>query len=100
FLQNHPQRTTHTVKECSEVNAKVPTFVGGILPRADQGNYEDYCLTMLTLFKPWREGGDLKEMEQNWEQAFQMHTFSSRQKDIMKFMQIRYECNDTRDDFA
>ena len=35
-------------------------FLGGPLPYKDKGDPEFYCLTMLTLFKSWREASDLK----------------------------------------
>jgi len=56
FLREHPQYATHTVSIGTEQKAKVPNFVGGALPRSDQGNREDYCMTMLTLFRPWCSG--------------------------------------------
>ena len=58
----------------------MPNFIGGTLPRCDQGDYEYYCLTMLTLFKPWRTGHDLKLVEETWEQAFNKYIFSPAQK--------------------
>ena len=54
----------------------VPNFIGGTLPRCDQGDHEYYCSTMLTLFKPWCTGHDLKGAEETWEQAFNKYIFS------------------------
>ena len=54
---------------------------------------------MLTLFKPWRSGKDLKNDNQTWDDAFQSHTFSEYQLQIMKNFNIRYECLDARDDY-
>ncbi|KAJ7198205.1 hypothetical protein C8J57DRAFT_997029, partial [Mycena rebaudengoi] len=48
----------------------VPNFVGGGLPRADQGDRDYYCCTMMTLFKPWRQGSDLKGKLDSWDDAF------------------------------
>jgi len=31
---------------------------------------------MLTLFKPWRTGYDLKNADETWEQAFNKYNFS------------------------
>ncbi|KAA1479142.1 hypothetical protein DENSPDRAFT_788877 [Dentipellis sp. KUC8613] len=98
FLQDHPHHDTHSVRIHPESKAKIPSFIG-TLPRPDQGNYDDYCVTMLTLFKPWRSGYDLKLEGEKWEQSFQRHTFTNGQKEIMKFMNIRHECYDARDDF-
>ena len=54
---------------------------------------------MLTLFKPWRSGLELKTQEQSWDDTFSTHGFSARQTDIMRYMNIRYECLDAQDDF-
>src|SRR5882762_2564553 len=45
----------------STFNKLISNFVGGSLPRCDKGDREYYCTTMLTLFKPWRHGQDLKK---------------------------------------
>ncbi|GLB45300.1 hypothetical protein LshimejAT787_2100600 [Lyophyllum shimeji] len=54
---------------------------------------------MLTLFKPWRNGRDLKSSDEDWNNAFSHHDFSKRHLEIMRNMNIRYECLDARDDF-
>ena len=54
---------------------------------------------MLTLFKPWRTGTTLKTKGASWDEAFTAHVFTSRQEQIMKNFNIRYECLDQRDDF-
>ncbi|KAF8583871.1 hypothetical protein K439DRAFT_1347671, partial [Ramaria rubella] len=76
-----------TPQECKR--KLVPNFLGGTIPRRDKGDHEYYCATMLTLFKPWRTGFDLKNDFESWEDAF-----TDRQLQIMSFMQIRFECND------
>ena len=53
FAQEHPQYQTHHIRLLSETKERIPNFVGGTLPRRDKGDYEEYCRTMLTLFKPW-----------------------------------------------
>ena len=55
---------------------------------------------MLALFKPWRSGKELRDEQQSWDDAFFKHKFSSRQSEIMKYFNVRYECLDARDDFA
>ncbi|KIK09075.1 hypothetical protein K443DRAFT_1245 [Laccaria amethystina LaAM-08-1] len=70
FLSDHPQHRTHKVVVVDDENALVPNFVGGGLPRRDQGDREYYCSTMLSLFKPWRNGKDLKLEEESWDEAF------------------------------
>ena len=54
---------------------------------------------MLTLFRPWRSGLDLKNEKNTWDDAFTLYQFSNRQLDLMKNMNLRYECLDSRDDF-
>ena len=55
---------------------------------------------MLTLFKPWRHGKDLKNEDQSWDEVFSNHKFTPRQQELMKYFNIRYECNDARDDYS
>ena len=55
---------------------------------------------MLTLFKPWRTGKDLKLQNDSWDDAFTTHKFTSNQVQVMKNFNIRYECLDARDDFS
>jgi uncharacterized protein DUF6570/helitron helicase-like protein/PIF1-like helicase len=97
FISSHPLADTHGVRYLK--TARIPNFVGNTLPRHDQGDREYYCSTMLALFKPWRSGLDLRCQTESWDDAFLSHTFSSRQLEVMKNMNIRYECLDARDDF-
>jgi hypothetical protein len=99
FMSEHPLVETHGIRCCPPGKEKVPNFVGTTLPRFDQGDREYYCCTMLTLFKPWRTGIDLKCPDQDWDCAFSTHRFSSRHRDILVNMNIRYECLDAKDDF-
>jgi hypothetical protein len=78
FLQNHPLYETHQVSISKSKNL-VPNFAGGSLPRCDRGDREYYCATMLTLFKPWRHGKNLKEDNQSWDEAFTNYKFTPRQ---------------------
>ena len=78
----------------------VPNFIGGTLPRRDQGDREYYCSTMLTLFKPWRTGYDLKSADETWEHAFDNYDFSDRQMNLMNNFNLHYECLDARDDYS
>src|SRR5882724_2266956 len=99
FLQNHPLYETHHVS-ISKFKNLVPNFAGGSLPRCDRGDREYYCTIMLTLFKPWRHGKNLKEDDQSWDEAFTDYKFTPRQIELMKFFNICYECNDARDDYS
>ncbi|KAI0083285.1 hypothetical protein BDY19DRAFT_862269, partial [Irpex rosettiformis] len=99
FLPEHSQYKTHKVQVVSEEKSKVPDFIG-LLPRHDRGNREEYCMTMLTFFKPWRVGRDLKLPDQTWDNEFECYDFSQKDRDVMKYFNLRYECNDARDDFS
>ena len=97
FLSDHPLAETHGVRYLK--TPRIPNFVGNTLPRHDQGDREYYCSAMLALFKPWRSGLDLRCKTISWDEAFLSHDFSARQLEIMRNMNIRYECLDARDDF-
>ncbi|KAI0283174.1 hypothetical protein BC826DRAFT_883168, partial [Russula brevipes] len=99
LMPEHPLAETHGIRCCPPDKEKVPNFVGTTLPRFDQGDREYYCCTMLTIFKPWRSGVDLKRPDQDWDCAFSTHRFSSRHREILDNMNIRYECLDAKDDF-
>jgi hypothetical protein len=101
FLRGHPLHETHYAQvDERKKKAVVPNFVGGSLPRRDRGDREYYCATMLTLFQPWRTGLDLKQANESWDDAFIAHNFTARQLQIIDNFNIRYECNDARDDYS
>ena len=100
FLKAHPLYRTHKANFDNSKTKMVPNFVGGSLPRCDRGDREYYCATMLTLFKPWRAGEDLKKKNYSWDETFNTHDFTSRQLQVMQYFNIRYECNDARDDYS
>ena len=100
FLQGHAQRNSHIVKlVSSREETFLLNFIGGPLPRRDQGDLEYYSRTMLTLFKPWRNNYDLKEEHQTWTEAFTSYEFNAIHKKIMDNFNLRYECLDERDDY-
>ncbi|KAF8416921.1 hypothetical protein L210DRAFT_812147, partial [Boletus edulis BED1] len=100
FLEDHPKFLTHGVHQLPLTYTYIPNFIGPPLPRADKGDHEFYCMTMLTLFKPWRSGYDLKDLEQSWYDAFNIFSFSSCHLAIIDNMRVKYECLDARDDFS
>ena len=55
---------------------------------------------MLTMFKPWRKREDLKMDDHSWDETFTNHKFTAEQKQLMKNFNLRYECNDARDDYS
>ena len=98
FGSAHPQYKGYSLRR--RKTAVIPNFVGATLPRNTDATSEYYCLTMLTLFCPWRTGFDLKDFNISWGECFKNFKFTARQVEIMKFMNVRYECNDARDDYA
>ncbi|KAF8184514.1 hypothetical protein K438DRAFT_1598224 [Mycena galopus ATCC 62051] len=100
FLPAHKAAyQSHTVHcDVKKFDTMIPNFLGGALPRSDKGDREFYCMTMLTIFKPWRTPADLKDPESTWDQTFNEHCFSHRQKELIGNFNLRYECNDARDD--
>jgi uncharacterized protein DUF6570/helitron helicase-like protein/PIF1-like helicase len=100
FKTEHPLHGTHAMHLVRDNSRRVPNFAGANLPRRDKGDREYYCCTMLTVFKPWRRGSDLKESgTSSWEDAFRGHGFRGNEIDMMNNFNIRYECLDARDDF-
>jgi hypothetical protein len=55
---------------------------------------------MLTFFKPWRTGLDLKNEDTSWDAEYNMFDFTDRQEELMRNFNVRYECYDARDDFS
>ncbi|THU95873.1 hypothetical protein K435DRAFT_563576, partial [Dendrothele bispora CBS 962.96] len=100
FKQEHPQVNTHCLRKNRKMDAHVLNFIGHTLPRSDKGDYEYYCCVMLALFKPWKNGSELKNIGQTWEEAFNVHKFTSAQIKLMQNFNLRYECNDARDDYS
>ncbi|THU78492.1 hypothetical protein K435DRAFT_699919, partial [Dendrothele bispora CBS 962.96] len=99
FTYGHPLANSHATAVLADDNGLVPNFIGPGLPRKSKGDREHYCLTMLTFFKPWRSGKDLKTPDQTWERAFLTHKFDVRYQEMMNNFEVRYECLDSRDDF-
>ncbi|KAL0565956.1 hypothetical protein V5O48_016062 [Marasmius crinis-equi] len=102
FLKDHPLQDTHGVKVRSGAKTEklILNFTGKTLPRRDSGDHEYYCSTMLTLFKPWRTGEDLRNSDDiEWSSAFRDFSFSDRDVRLMDNFQIKYECLDARDDY-
>ncbi|KAJ7130029.1 hypothetical protein C8R43DRAFT_1025404 [Mycena crocata] len=90
FLPRHGLFPSHAVScDFGRMSRIIPNFIGGSMPRSDKGDRAAYCMTMLTLFKPWREPGDLKDAVSTWEQAFKEHEFTDRQRELMKNFDVR-----------
>ncbi|KAJ7781446.1 hypothetical protein B0H16DRAFT_1298763, partial [Mycena metata] len=99
FIGDHKQRDTHGVWcDFSRLDNIIPNFMGGAIPRSDRGDREYYCMTVLTIFKSWRAPSDLKDKDSTWDQAFNEHVFTARQRELLGHFNLRFECNDARDD--
>ena len=48
---------------------------------------------------PWRSGLDLKTKTKPWDETFNEHEFTKREKQLMRNFNIKYECYDARDYF-
>ncbi|KAF5334277.1 hypothetical protein D9758_015539 [Tetrapyrgos nigripes] len=98
FVHDHPLASTHYLRMHNKKNI-VPNFIGPSLPRKNKGDREYYCSVMLTLFKPWRTGEDLKIKGESWDRAFLDYQFSTQQEFLMENFELRFECLDSRDDY-
>jgi hypothetical protein len=86
FLSDHPLHTTHGLQVRKKNPKMIPNFIGATLPRKDQGDINYYFLTMLALFKPWRNGTDLKsDKNQSWNETFNEHSFSEENHKLMSY---------------
>src|SRR6266568_1579498 len=70
FTEEHPLHFTHGTLVKTKIHNVVPNFIGRLLPRCNQGDREQYCLTMLVFFKPWRKGQTLKRSDATWDETF------------------------------
>ncbi|KAF8224372.1 hypothetical protein L208DRAFT_1311848, partial [Tricholoma matsutake] len=77
----------------------VVNFIGANLPHCAQGDREYHCSTLLTFFKSWQTGKELKSSIENWNNAFSNHLFTARQLDLMKNFNIQFECLVARGDY-
>ena len=98
FQRSHVQYNTHVVRLLPDSDEFVPNFISPI-PRSDRGDNNYYCATVLVLFKPWRSAEDLKLPEFTWQAAFDEFAFTPRQRNLMKYFNVRYECHDAKDDY-
>jgi hypothetical protein len=95
FKKEHPLHETHGMRFIPGNILRIPSFAGASLPRSDQGDREYYCSAMLTIFKPWRSGENLKRSQTvTLDEEFAIHDFRDSELVIMKNLNIRYECLD------
>ncbi|KAI9067799.1 hypothetical protein FKP32DRAFT_1532159, partial [Trametes sanguinea] len=73
-------------------------------PRQPRSDREDervrHARLMLILFKPWRTGLELKNLDVGWLEAYEnfIRTVNANVSDIINNMRILHECRDKRDD--
>lgn len=99
FLVGHPQVASHI--NIKRMNPVVPILLGPPIPRKDRDDTKErYCRSILTLFFPWRSVQDICDVDQTWEQAFQI-----RQTRILPIswkiidnIQLLQECKNDRDE--
>ncbi|KAJ3551661.1 hypothetical protein NM688_g4575 [Phlebia brevispora] len=99
FKTDHPRHHSHGIVRLDR--ARILVYLGGALPRKDKQR-EDYCRAMLTFFfhHGWRTGLELRNAGESWDMSFTRAVFSPRHGQIMKNMNVLYECLDARHDFA
>jgi len=88
FKPCHSQYHTHKAHMQKRDPLVVPNFLPNVLPRSDRGDREYYCCTMLTFFKPWQTGKDLRAESDTWDKSFVAHEFTKRQAEIMKYLNV------------
>ncbi|CAF1311364.1 unnamed protein product [Adineta ricciae] len=99
FRDGHPQASSHiNIKRTIPV---VPVLLGPPIPRRDrEDTKERYCRSILTLFLPWRSVQDVCDVDQSWEQAFEIRneriTLESRR--TIENIQLLQECKNDRDE--
>ena len=79
----------------------VPVLLGPPVPRRDRDDTrERYCRAILTLFFPWRSIQDVCNVDQSWEEAFQIRQtrILPASWKIIDNIQLLQECKNDRDE--
>ena len=99
FQPQHPQHNTHMLRK--RTVWVIPVVLGNKMPRHDRDDDERqlWARTVLALFQPWREPGDLKEHDEEWIEAYerQKHCIPPEHMTIIHNMNVLSECRDARD---
>jgi hypothetical protein len=99
FENAHPQALSHiNIKRTKPV---VPVLIGPAVPRKDRDDTrERYSRAILTLFVPWRSISDLCNVNQTWEQAFEVRqeNIAAESQKIIENIQLFHECRRERDE--
>ncbi|KAH6873743.1 hypothetical protein BKA70DRAFT_1083602, partial [Coprinopsis sp. MPI-PUGE-AT-0042] len=96
---NHPQRLTHGLK----IRRKdvVPVLLGPSLGKLTADDPTNGAQDMLILFKPWRNGKDLKLASQTWIDAYEAWypKLNDTQRRIIRNMTVLSEGKDARSQY-
>jgi hypothetical protein len=99
FEVPHPQALSHlNIKRTKPVT---PVLLGPAIPRRDRDDTKErYCRSILTLFVPWRSAFDLCNVNQTWEQAFEVRQANivPESQKIIENIQLFHECKKDRDE--
>ncbi|KAJ7314535.1 hypothetical protein DFH08DRAFT_716354, partial [Mycena albidolilacea] len=93
----HLQKETHVVR--LRKTDFIPVILGPRFPRLEAGieEKEEWCRSMLALFKPWRSKDDLVNENETWTDAFNRTVFLDEHLKIMANIHVENECKDARD---
>ncbi|CAF1304750.1 unnamed protein product [Adineta ricciae] len=99
FQDGHPQVSSHI--NIKRVKPIVPVLLGPAIPRRGRDDTKErYYRSILTLFFPWRSVQDVCDVDQSWEQAFQIRNekISAESRRIIDNIQLLQECKNDRDE--
>lgn len=99
FLPAHPQYSSHLVRK--RVSWVIPLILNGSLPCHDSTPEEQdtRARTILILFVPWRNPGDLKHIHETWREAYERRhrEIAPEHHTIILNMTVLTECKDAKD---
>ena len=99
FQVGHPQVASHI--NLKRMKPVVPILLGPPVPRRDRDDTKErYCRSILTLFFPWRSVQDVCNVDQTWEEAFQIRQtrILPASWKIIDNIQLLQECKSDRDE--
>ncbi|CAF1337157.1 unnamed protein product [Adineta steineri] len=99
FQVGHPQAESHI--NIKRIKPVVPVLLGPPVPRKDRDDTKErYCRSILTLFVPWRSIQDVCDVDQTWEEAFQIRQtrILPTSSKIIDNIQLLQECRNDRDE--
>ncbi|KAI5999550.1 hypothetical protein EDD15DRAFT_2143896, partial [Pisolithus albus] len=96
----HPQFSTHDI--CLRNKAVVPVIISSAIPHPDTSmiHREQFCLSMLVLFRPWWHPSQLLDGGSCWMERFDNYTFPQHLSDIISNFTVEMECKDARNVFS